>query len=350
MTTPKLSMPELVVGQAGKELTHNQALAILDQLAQAVVVDKDLTAPPGSPANGAMYIVAAGATGAWAGQDGKLAFWLTTVAAWTFITPADGWRVWVADEATSYGRQGGAWVLGGALGLGTAAFANITTSNTDTTAGRLLKVGDFGLGTVNAGWVTYDLNTIPATGFYFVNGASTNLPAPGAFGTLLHMERVDEGFQLFTQAGIPNVAKTWQRTKVTSTWGAWVEVATSASGLIATVDTARVGYGVGSGGTVTQATSKATAVTLNKPTGKITMNGAALAENTAVSFTLNCNAIAIPDTPIVTISSGATAGAYLVMVDAQGAGTCRISVRNMTGGSLSEAIVLQYNILKGAIA
>jgi len=58
VTTPKLQMPELVVGQAGKELTHNQALAVLDQLAQAVVVDKDLTAPPGSPANGSMYILA----------------------------------------------------------------------------------------------------------------------------------------------------------------------------------------------------------------------------------------------------------------------------------------------------
>lgn len=111
MTTPKLQMPELVVGQAGKELTHNQALAVLDQLAQAVVVDKDLTAPPGSPANGSMYIVAAGATGAWAGQDGKLAYWLTTVAAWTFITPADGWSVWVADEAKRYERASGAWAI-----------------------------------------------------------------------------------------------------------------------------------------------------------------------------------------------------------------------------------------------
>ena len=104
-------MPELVVGQAGKELTHNQALAVLDQLAQAVVVDKDLTAPPGSPANGSMYIVAAGATGAWAGQAGKLAYWLTTVAAWTFITPADGWSVWVTDEAVRYERKAGAWVI-----------------------------------------------------------------------------------------------------------------------------------------------------------------------------------------------------------------------------------------------
>ena len=141
MTTPKLQMPELVVGQAGKELTHNQALAVLDQLAQAVVVDKDLTAPPGSTANGSMYIVAAGATGAWAGQDGKLAYWLTTVSAWTFIAPSDGWSVWVADEAVRYERKAGAWVVvaaGGGVslpvvqtftGAKTLALADINTYN-----------------------------------------------------------------------------------------------------------------------------------------------------------------------------------------------------------------------------
>jgi hypothetical protein len=111
VTTPKLALPELSSGQSGKELTHNQALAVLDQLSQAVVVDKDLTAPPGSPANGSMYIVAASATGAWAGRSGKLAYWLAAVADWTFITPADGWSVWVADEAVRYERKAGAWVV-----------------------------------------------------------------------------------------------------------------------------------------------------------------------------------------------------------------------------------------------
>lgn len=111
MTTPKLAMPELSVGQAGKELTHNQALAILDQLAQAVVVDKDLATPPGSPANGAMYIVAAAATGAWAGKSGNLAFWLTSVGAWTFAVPVNGWSVWVTDEAVRYELLAGVWTI-----------------------------------------------------------------------------------------------------------------------------------------------------------------------------------------------------------------------------------------------
>lgn len=141
MTTPKLLMPELTVGQAGKELTHNQALAILDQLAQAVVIDKDLATAPGSPTNGAMYIVASGATGAWSGQSGNLAYWLDSVAAWSFITPYNGWSVWVADEDVRYERKSGVWVIvatgGGATlpvvqtftGAKTLALADINTYN-----------------------------------------------------------------------------------------------------------------------------------------------------------------------------------------------------------------------------
>jgi len=116
VTTPKLALPELSPAQASKELTHNQALAILDQLAMPRVVDKDLTAPPGSPANGALYIVATGGTGAWAGKDGYLAWWLTSVAAWTFLAPSLGMSVRVMDELDSsnipkiYGRTASSWV------------------------------------------------------------------------------------------------------------------------------------------------------------------------------------------------------------------------------------------------
>jgi hypothetical protein len=232
LTTPKLLLPELVVGQAGKELTHNQALAILDQLTQPVVVDKDLAAPPGSPANGSMYIVAASATGLWVGQSGKLAVWLTTVAAWTFITPVDGWGVWVSDEAARYERRLGAWVYAGV----------ITT---------------------------------------------------------------DSGF---------------------------------------------IGYGTGSGGTVTQATSKTTGVTLNKPTGAVTLNSEALAAGAVVSFTLTNNKISSADVPSVAIKDGSTAGAYTMTVDAVATGSCRVSLRNQSAGSLSEAVVLSFALVKGAIA
>jgi hypothetical protein len=150
-------MPELTVGQAGKELTHNQALAILDQIAQAVVVDKDLATPPGSPANGALYIVAAGATGAWAGQSGKLAFWLTSVAAWTFITPTDGWSAWVTDEAVRYERKAGAWVIVSSGGGATLPVVQALTST------RSLALVDINTFNVNSTTNNYTV-TIPAQG------------------------------------------------------------------------------------------------------------------------------------------------------------------------------------------
>lgn len=109
-----------------------------------------------------------------------------------------------------------------------------------------------------------------------------------------------------------------------------------------------IGYSVG--GAVTQATSKATGVTLSALSGRITMNGAALAATTSVSFTLTNDQIEVNDNLIVSIASGATAGGYSVGVQAIALGSCSIHVRNLTAGILSEAIVLGFTILKGAIA
>lgn len=107
MATPKLALPELVESQAQKFVTVNDALRILDALLQAGVTDRDLTDPPGNPANGSVYIPAATATGAWAGQEGKLAQWYAS--AWYFLTPAEGWTVWVIDEQVRLTYQGGNW-------------------------------------------------------------------------------------------------------------------------------------------------------------------------------------------------------------------------------------------------
>jgi hypothetical protein len=110
-----------------------------------------------------------------------------------------------------------------------------------------------------------------------------------------------------------------------------------------------IGYATGAGGTVAQITSKATGVTLNKLTGEITMHNAALAANTAVTFTLTNSTIAATDVMTVNVVSGATAGAYFVNPVCQ-AGAAQITVRNLTAGPLSEAIVLRFVIHRGATA
>jgi len=99
-------------------------------------------------------------------------------------------------------------------------------------------------------------------------------------------------------------------------------------------------------GTVTQATNKATGVTLNSPTGQITMNGAALVHATTVSFTLTNSSITANDVLILNHISGGTAGSYLLNAQAA-AGSASINVRNIeSSGSLSEAIVIRFAVIK----
>lgn len=115
----------------------------------------------------------------------------------------------------------------------------------------------------------------------------------------------------------------------------------------ASVSVNGIGYPSGAGGTVTQATSKATGVTLSKICGQITMNNAALAAATIVSFTFTNTLIEATDQIVISHISGGTGGAYTVTAF-PGAGSATIYVRNNTAGSLGEAIVLGFSILKSA--
>jgi hypothetical protein len=124
-------------------------------------------------------------------------------------------------------------------------------------------------------------------------------------------------------------------------------VSTTSSQVIS--GTGKQGYTTGSGGTVTQLTSKATAVTLSKPTGQITLNNAALAADTTVSFTLTNTIIEAGDILILNHISGGTAGSYLLNAQSA-AGSASINVRNITTGSLSEAIVIAFAVIKAVVA
>ena len=110
-----------------------------------------------------------------------------------------------------------------------------------------------------------------------------------------------------------------------------------------------LGYSAAAQGTVTQLTDKSTAVTLNKSAGRITMNNASLATATNATFTLNNNTISANDTVILTISGGqATPGSYNVFANALAAGSVSISLRNISGGSLSEAVVINFCVIHAA--
>jgi Protein of unknown function (DUF2793) len=118
--TTHLLLPYLLASQAQKHVTVNEALRLLDGLVQLAVLDRHLTAPPESPADGDRYIVASGATSAWAGWDLNVAYRVD--GAWMRLVPRPGWRAWVEDETTLVVWTGAAWErLDAALGLITLA-------------------------------------------------------------------------------------------------------------------------------------------------------------------------------------------------------------------------------------
>lgn len=136
-------------------------------------------------------------------------------------------------------------------------------------------------------------------------------------------------------------------TGTTLTVGALTPTSVVSTGaLTSSSATAGVGYSAGRG-TVTQLTSKATGATSNTAVTDITMNAAALAASTTVSFVFTNSAIAANDTLILNHVSGGTPGSYTLNAHGFAAGSCTIDVRNVSLGSLSEAIVVRAVLVKG---
>ena len=131
--TPRLALPYLAAAQAQKYVTLNQALALLDGLVQTAVESRSTAAEPASPADGAIYILPASATGAdWSGRvAGTLMRF--EAGAWASFESQPGWIAYVKDEGVLLVQASGGWSdIGlavrelenlGKLGIGTTADA-----------------------------------------------------------------------------------------------------------------------------------------------------------------------------------------------------------------------------------
>lgn len=132
MSTALLSLPYIQAAQAQKHVTHNEALRMLDALVQIAVVDRDLNVPPGAPAAGARYLVAAAPTGVWTGHAGSVAAWQD--GAWSFHVPRTGWVAWIADESALLVYNGVSWStlsVGGGGGSVSMLGINATADTTN---------------------------------------------------------------------------------------------------------------------------------------------------------------------------------------------------------------------------
>jgi hypothetical protein len=106
----RFALPLIHPGQAQKELLHNEALALIDAGLHPTVEGAPLAEPPATPAIGECWLIAPGATGAWAARDGSLAAW--TSGGWRFVPPQPGMCAW--DKAAGFMRRwsGSGWNAG----------------------------------------------------------------------------------------------------------------------------------------------------------------------------------------------------------------------------------------------
>jgi hypothetical protein len=125
-----LALPYLEGAQAQKHVTVNESLRRLDALVLLAVEDKDLTAPPASPSDGARYIPNATATGAWSGKEGHIAHYVD--GTWEFYAPREGFIAYLRDEDLLYVHNGSAWTtFENALDADLKAIAQLTPANDD---------------------------------------------------------------------------------------------------------------------------------------------------------------------------------------------------------------------------
>lgn len=110
LQTDRLALPLLATAQAQKEMTHNEALALLDIAVQPVVEAVAPAAIPAAPQPGQCWIVGAGATGDWAGHAGAIAAW--TQGGWRFVAPFTGMTVWSRADQMPVLRTDAGWSAG----------------------------------------------------------------------------------------------------------------------------------------------------------------------------------------------------------------------------------------------
>jgi hypothetical protein len=323
-----------------------------------------------------------------AGETNTITFDRTGQFAFEFATNDGGANIWIFDEsrpidvftdrvritseAVSNSTTTGALVVSGGVGVagnlhvggnivgnitvtGISLTGNVTGGNF-ITAGLVTATGNVTGGNLITGGI------VSATGN--IIGGNVNASQLSLTGNVISALNVTGNITggnvrsvgIVTAAGnvtggnvITNGALVTPGSTINSNITTTGNITITGTGGVSSNNSGTIGYGAGSGGTVTQLTDKTTGVTLNKASGEITMAGTQLTGDATVTFTLTNSVIANTDVMIVNQVGGGNIGLYAFNARCN-SGTANISVHNMTNTNRSDAIVLRFAVIKGAVS
>lgn len=111
----RANLPLLATNQRSKELTHNEALTMLEGITVGAVAAMNVSTPPGNPAEGLTVVVGANPTGVFVGHTNAIAHFYNN--SWKFYNPQPGWFTRsIQDNFAAYAFNGTNWVLAAAGG------------------------------------------------------------------------------------------------------------------------------------------------------------------------------------------------------------------------------------------
>lgn len=259
---------------------------------------------------------------------------------------------------------------------GSAAYIAFGTKNTSNVLAERMRIagsGNVGLGTTSPARILHVSNTNPTAFFDRDGGNPSTLSLRGSRGTLVAPTQslandalgTLSGFgytnsSAFTSSGISNITFYAAEALTSTAQGSYITFSTTASGTTTLSERMRIsssgdvlvtgvgglGYGTGSGGAVTQTTSRTQGVTLNKTNGAITLVSAA-GTTAWQSFTVTNSTVAATDVVKVCQKSGADL--YMIHVTNVAAGSFRITFAT-TGGTTTEQPVFNFAVIKAVTA